>query len=91
MKSLPRSIVTTVTVIPQMKRNNNCNGGWCASDDGEVRILPFGRGGNLILCRACYENEMHYRRERNTDTLHLRATPHPLPAWESLEIYKANQ
>ena len=68
--------------------NNNCDGDHCAAETGEVRVLPLGKNsyhGNLILCRSCFDHEIRYRRERNTDlTADCRFA---LPTWESLEDY----
>ncbi len=63
--------------------NNNCDGDHCRSETGDVRVLPYGGGGNLILCRACYEHEMAFRRERNLAVW----SPFELPAWDSLKVY----
>jgi hypothetical protein len=65
--------------------NNNCDGDNCQSATGEVRVLPYGGGGNLIVCRACYEHEMAFRKERNREAW----SPFDLPAWESLAVYGA--
>ncbi len=32
--------------------NNYCDGDHCRAETGEVRVLPYGGEGNLILCRA---------------------------------------
>jgi len=66
-------------------RNNNCDGDHCRVETGEVRVLPYGGGGNLILCRACYEHEIRWRKERNREVW----SAFDLPAWESLRIYGA--
>ena len=52
---------------------------------GEVRVLPYSRDGNLILCYACYQRELNWRRMRNRE---LGAdAQYRLPDWISLEIY----
>lgn len=66
-------------------KNPNCDNDKCRSEESAVRILPYSGGGNLILCRACFDHEIAYRRERNhqlTDDCKFL-----LPTWESLEIY----
>lgn len=49
----------------------------------EVRVLPIGRSGNIIVGRTSYEAEMSFRRERIAE-----GVPFDLPKWEELEIYK---
>lgn len=55
--------------------NPNCDGGRCISDNGEVRVLPTGGGGNLLLCRQCFEHE-----KRAMDRL---------DNWDNLKPYQA--
>lgn len=68
-------------------RLNDCDGsGPCVVS--EVRVLPLGSNphhGNLILCRACFEREIAFRRERNREL--ARANWFALPAWDSLAKY----
>jgi hypothetical protein len=68
-------------------KNPNCDNDKCRASLGEVRLLPTGGGGNAILCYACYEHEMRYRRSRNMD-LAVRE-PFDTPPWESLKVYDA--
>jgi hypothetical protein len=65
--------------------NPNCDGAHCRKESGEVRVLPIGSGGNLILCCACHAYEIAYRRERNAEV----AAPYDCPAWDSLAVYPA--
>jgi len=58
----------------QKIQNLSCDGGHCETAQWEVRLLPYGGGGNLILCRACYDSEMQYRGETE-------------PKWEDLKVY----
>lgn len=53
----------------------------------EIRVLPYGGGGNILCGRQSYEQEMAFRRER------IRAgVPFDLPTWDSLRVYwKAGQ
>lgn len=68
-----------------MRKNWNCDGDKCLVSEGEIRVLPTGGDSNLLLCRACYENEMRYRRERNLEL--NSAAQFALPAWDSLDVY----
>lgn len=68
-----------------MGKNPNCDGERCTSEKGEVRILPIGGGANLILCRACFEAEIAYRKERNKEL--APENRFDLPEWEALEVY----
>ncbi len=64
--------------------NPNCDGnGPCSKVNKEVRVLPYGGGGNLLLCRACLARELAFRKERNAHV----AVPYDLPEWYNLEIY----
>ena len=49
----------------------------------ETRVLPSGGGGNLIVGRQSYEQEMEYRRGRIREGVH-----YELPTWDSLEVYQ---
>lgn len=73
----------------EMAHNNNCDGTHCWAEDGEVRVLPLGGGGNLILCRSCFEYEIRYRKERNKEL--GTAAQFDLPVWESLKVYKSGE
>lgn len=66
-------------------QNDMCDNNRCATKNGEVRVIPTGGGGNMILCFACYRHEMSYRRERIKE---LGEGSYDLPSWESLEVYK---
>lgn len=70
-----------------MAKNNMCDNDKCRSETGEVRVLPLAGDGNLILCRACYDHEMRWRRERNLALAD--DCKFDLPAWESLKVYEA--
>ena len=62
-----------------------CDGGHCRSATGEVRVLPSGGSSNLILCRACFDHEIRWRRDRNRDL--GRDAQFKLPTWDSLRVY----
>jgi hypothetical protein len=76
---------TNQWVVPGSVQNNMCDGGCCVTTDGEVRVLPLDEGSNLILCRACFEHEMAFRRDENKRVPVL----YEILAWESLKVYKA--
>ncbi len=63
-----------------MPYNPNCDGGHCRYNDGDVRIYPLGSGGNLILCRACWEHENAFRRDRGNQAW-------PLVNWDTAGRY----
>lgn len=65
--------------------NPNCDGAWCKRDDGEVRVLPYGGDGNLILCFSCYAHEMQFRRERNQKL--APDCQFETPEWKDLKVY----
>lgn len=64
--------------------NANCDGEHCRYQ-GEVRLLPMGSDGNLILCAACHAHEIAWRRERNREL--SPDARYDLPKWASLEVY----
>jgi len=69
-------------------QNWNCDGSGPHSP-GIVKVLPLGSSpdhGNLILCLACFNREMSYRRGRNKEL--SRDCAFQLPTWESLKEYK---
>lgn len=67
-------------------KNWNCDNDKCKDPNGEVRILPIGGDGNLILCRVCYEHEMAFRKDRNRQL--ASQNQFDLPAWEDLSVYE---
>jgi len=69
-----------------MNRNPNCDGDHCTWSVGEVRVLPLGGDGNLILCKTCFAHEIRFRKERNRELSTDAAFD--LPTWESLEVYE---
>lgn len=62
-------------------QNPNCDGAWCTSATGEVRLLPTGGsgGGNMILCHACFSHEIAFQKDQWPDQ--------PVPKWEDLQVY----
>jgi hypothetical protein len=68
-----------------MNLNPMCDGEHCFQREGEVRLLPYGGSGNLILCSSCFRHEMAWRLKRNRE---LSADcQFELPSWESLKVY----
>jgi len=66
-------------------QNPNCDNNKCISPKGEVRLLPIGGDGNLILCFSCYNYEINYRKDRNKSL--SKENQYKLPAWEDLQVY----
>ena len=66
--------------------NPDCDGAQCVGR-GEVRVLPLGGGGNLILCRICFGRENAYRAMRGKEC--GRVGDWPVVAWECAEVYAA--
>lgn len=72
-----------------MSLNWNCDGSGPHHMSSEVRVLPLGGDGNLILCRACYRRELAWRIGRNREL--AKDAAFSLPAWESLRVYEGAQ
>jgi hypothetical protein len=72
-----------------MTIENECNGSGPHSTNNkgeyEVRVLPLGAGGNLILCYTCCQRELRWREQRNRELAEF--AKFALPTWESLEVY----
>jgi hypothetical protein len=66
--------------------NPNCCGSHCRATTGEVQVLPAGGDGNLILCIACFDHELAWRRERNREL--EKFAQFRLPSWEACEVYE---
>lgn len=71
--------------------NPNCDGagpdapyGVCKG--GEVRRVPIGGDGAVILCRRCFRAEIVWRKERNKELGEY--AQFDLPKWEDLEVYE---
>jgi hypothetical protein len=67
--------------------NANCDGSGPCSP-GQVRLLPTGRGGNAILCHACFVREVLWRQQRNREL--GAAGQFDTPAWSQCEVYGDN-
>jgi hypothetical protein len=71
-----------------MSAATTCNGSGPHRGD-EVRLLPHTKTplhGNDILCRACFEREIEYRRERNRSLGDF--AKYDTPAWEDCKLYE---
>jgi hypothetical protein len=64
---------------------NNCDGSGPHSA-GEVRVMPLGGGGNLILCLHCYVKENNYRRERNEELGEF--AKFQIVEWQNAKVYE---
>lgn len=76
------------TTALRILKNWQCDNTHCADPSGQVRVYPLGAGGNLILCRSCWEHENRYRLERQRDY----GQPHaaelwPVQDWAQAVIY----
>lgn len=69
-------------------KNNNCDNDKCVDPNSEVRLLPTGGDGNMIVCQACYEHEMSFRRQQNAGSTHKL---YHTPKWEDLTIYDGSK
>ena len=65
--------------------NPNCDNVKCRKENGEVRVLPAGGAGNLILCKDCFEYELAFRRMRNKSL--GKDAQFKTPTWESCKVY----
>ena len=68
-----------------MPYNPNCDGGTAHSTNPEVRVYPLGAGGNLILCRLCWDHENKYRHSRGVELGNHEDWP--LIPWDKSIIY----
>lgn len=66
-------------------KNPNCDNDKCVNATGQVRVLPIGGGGNLIVCQACFNHEMNYRKEVNQK--HKISNEFDIVVWNDLKIY----
>lgn len=69
-------------------KNNNCDNDKCLHPNGQIRVLPTGGSGNALLCRACFNHEMHYRKIRNIDLGD--AYKFKIETWENLRVYETD-
>ena len=83
-KKVSLEVVLNGHQVKEGKAMNGCDHGH--QTPHEVRLLPIGGGGNAILCRPHFLEEMLRRKQRN-ETLHP-ADKWTLPKWESLEVYE---
>jgi hypothetical protein len=68
-------------------KNWNCDNDKCRDPAGQIRVYPLGAGGNLLLCRACFEVENQYRRESGRE--YGAPERFPVVSWDRAVIYGA--
>jgi hypothetical protein len=67
-------------------QNFNCDGSG-PHTDGQVRVMAISSHGNLILCRACWNRELAWRKQRNRE---LEAfAQFELPAFDAAKVYES--
>lgn len=66
-------------------KNWNCDGDHCTHESAEIRILPTGGSSNALLCRACFNHELQYRKQRNKEL--GSAFKFDIPDWYDLKLY----
>jgi hypothetical protein len=62
----------------------NCDGSGPHSA-GEVRLMPTGGDGNLILCRQCWFRENTFRLDRNRELANF--AKFQIIEWQNAEVY----
>lgn len=67
-------------------QNPDCCNNKCVSSSSEVRVLPTGGDGNMIVCRACFNYEINYRKDRNKKL--GKDNQFKIPNWEDLQVYQ---
>lgn len=65
-------------------QNHNCDGGG-PHKGKQIRVFPAG-DSNYLLCRACFNREIAFRKERNRELSPDCAFK--LPTWDSLKVYE---
>ena len=64
---------------------NNCDGSG-PHTDGDVRVMPTGGDGNLILCLRCWMRENAWRAERNREL--GKDAWFDLVEWQNAKVYE---
>lgn len=82
----PVALYFDTPTVDDMVMVNECDGPGPHSTKKEVRLLPTGGGGHVIVCHQCYVKEMAYRRSHNQRL--STSLQYPLPPWESLMVFK---
>jgi hypothetical protein len=62
--------------------NYNCDGSGPHSE-GEVKLMPTGGSGNLILCHNCWNHELAYRNSEMGEFAQF-----DLPLWSQGKVYE---
>lgn len=74
--------------------NTMCDCNHCIQPDGEVRLLPTGGDGNMVVCYACYIHEamsfLERAKEINEGFLYIKVGASSLPKWTSLKVYEGS-
>jgi hypothetical protein len=71
-----------------MKTHNlNCDGEFCKSKTGEIRVLPVSKDSNALLCQACFNHEVIWHRKIKSAFCDV-SVPEDLPTWDSLKVYE---
>lgn len=63
-----------------------CDGVHCLAKTGQVRLLPYGGDGNMILCRSCFNHEIRERERRNKEA---KENLFDTPKWEDCKPYES--
>ena len=87
-RSIMTAAKTTETWKPISKEQNNCDGSGPHSL-GEVRLMPTGGDGNLILCLRCWMRENSYRIERNRELGDF--AKFSIVEWQNAIVYKVGE
>ena len=69
-----------------MNLNPMCSGDRCRHATGEVRMYPYGGGGNGIYCHACFDHENAYRHQRARET--GEPANWPQVPWDTAKVYE---
>lgn len=68
-----------------MSKNWGCDNDKCTDANSEIRVLPTGGSSNALLCKACYQQEIYFRKFRNLEL--DKANQFKIPNWLDLKVY----
>lgn len=80
------TVMGMITINPL--QNPNCDKNKCINPNGEVRLLPYGGGANMIVCYDCYLHEVGFWRTQRKVNLWPEAEE--IPEWEDLKVYEGS-